>query len=277
MEGNSHSYREQVYKALGVFLTAWYIKMSQAPMLRGNAKAPVLDSGEVNAWLHNLQPDIRPGENNPSGQRRYDEIERRIGNKKSGADIAKSLNDAMRKRHVLDNLRGSMHWSLIGMLLNDKNLADNSGETKNLHISDTSMYEGQTYWFTLKSIADKYKNDLNKLNGGLCTYMMYDSHDVSGGRTGKVIVCPVRAGNVEGVAQRLADIINRKLMEVYHTDKPYAVVKPLDQIEYNVSTGEGKPPKVIQGVRGTGMNIGIDIDCSERIDVDGALVDACGR
>ena len=85
MEGNSHSYREQVYKALGVFLTAWYIKMSQAPMLRGNAKAPVLDSGEVNAWLHNLQPDIRPGDNNPSGQRRYDEIEQRIGNKKSGA------------------------------------------------------------------------------------------------------------------------------------------------------------------------------------------------
>lgn len=273
MEENSHSYRELVYKALGVFLTAWNIKMSQAPMLRGNAKAPVLDSGDVNGWLHNLQPDNRPGENNPSGQRRYDEIEQRIGNKQSGANIAKRLNDAIMSGRVLDNLRGSMHWSLIGMLLNDKTLSDKSGETKKLHTSDTSMYEGQTYWFTLKSIADKYKNDYNKLNGGLCTYMMYDSHDVSGGRTGKVIVCPTRAGNVEGVAQRLADIINRKLMEVYHTDKPYAVVKPLDQIEYNVSTGEGKPPKVIRGIKGTGMNIGIDIDCSERIDVDGALVD----
>ncbi len=277
MEETYHSFREVVNKALGVFLTAWYIKMSQAPMLRGNAKAPVLDSGDVNAWLHNLQPDNRPGETNPHGQRRYDEIERRIGNKKAGEDIAKRLNDAMRSGRVLDNLRGSMHWSIIGMLLNNKALADNSGQTtdqtKNWHTSDNRMYDGQTYWFTVKSIADKYKNDYNKLHGGLCTYMLYDPRDVSGGRTGKVIVCPTRAGYVEGVSQRLADIINRKLMEFYHTDKPYAVVKPLDQIEYNISTGEGNPPKVVRGVKGTGMNIGIDIDCSEKIDVDGALVD----
>lgn len=277
-----------VRKTLAVLLNAWNKKMQLPELIRGDAKPPVLTAETVSGWLHSLMGlrymkvvDVRGGQkiynevppdaSDPAKLYRYQELTKRIGNSTYMENLARRLNKALVDRSVLENVLNTEYCSLLAMVLADKSVKNDTGDIK---ANSGRMFDGKEYWFTLNSVANKV-GDLNKLKGHLCTYMMYDSHDVSGGRSGKVIICPTEAGGIKNIPQRVALMINQKLREKYNIDRDIAVVKPLAEITYNSNAGDANNPRVvtITGIKNTGMNYGVDIDCSERIEVAGAFID----
>lgn len=277
-----------VRKTLAVLLNAWNKKMQKPELIRGNAKPPVLNAETVSGWVHSLMglrymkvTDVRNGQkiyqevppdsSDPAKLFRYQELTKRIANSTYMESLTKRLNKALVDPSVLNNVLNTEYCSLLAMVLADKSVKPDTGDIKS---HNGRMFDGKEYWFTLNSVANKV-GDLNKLKGHLCTYMMYDGRDVSGGRSGKVIICPTEAGGIKNIPQRIAMMINQKLHENYNIDHDIAVVKPLSDITYKVNAGDEKNPRVITitGIKNTGMNYGVDIDCSERIEVDGAFID----
>lgn len=288
MAGLGNPNIDLIRKTLAVLLTAWNRKMQMPELIRGNVKPPVLNAETVTGWMQslmglrymklvdkvngqNIYQEVAPDASDPAKLYRYQELTKRIGNPKYMENLAVRLNSAMTNTNVLENLLNKQFCSLFSMVLSDKSIKNDVSDVKT---NTGRVFDGQQCWFTLDAVANKV-DDLNKLKGHLCTYTLYDSRDVAGGRTGKVIVCPLEAGGIKNIPQRLAMMINQKLREKYNVDRDIAVVKPLSEITYKIKAGDEKNPRVltINGVKGTGMTYGIDIDCSERIEVSGAFVD----
>lgn len=277
-----------VRKTLAVLLNAWNKKMQKPELIRGDAKPPVLNADTVSGWVHSLMglrymrvtdvkngqkiyQEVPPDSSDPAKLFRYQELTKRIGNPAYMESLATRLNQALVDPSVLNNVLNTEFCSLLAMVMSNKLIKNDTGDIK---ASNGRVYDGKEYWFTLTAVANKV-GDLNKLKGHLCTYMTYDSHDVSGGRSGKVIVCPTEAGGIKNIPQRIAIMINQTLRDKYNLDRDIAVVKPLSEITYNDNAGDEKNPRVktITGIKNTGMTYGVDIDCSERIEVGGAFID----
>ena len=286
----SSSKTDLVRKALAVLLHAWYKKMQRPELIRGNAKPPVLNAEVVTEWMEllrglkyshwvneggkNRYKEVPPDD--PNALKEYEELESRIADHSRMAWLANRLNQAIVKPEVIKNLLEKQHTSLLSMVLSDQSSSSNAQPSHTIKTYTGSLLDGKTYWFTLNSVYNKLGGkNLDKLAGHLCSYTMYDPHDVYGGKSGKVIVCPTEAAGIQNIPARVANAINSKLREKYNVDRDYATVKELSQISYNNKAGDSSEARtvVVTGIKHTGMTYGVDIDCSERIDVGGALID----
>ena len=291
---------EHVRAVLMVLVNAWNKKMQLPELARGMAKPPVITAevasqlaGDM-ATLTYMRPitdektgaityaEVAPSDDDKDKKYQYDTIHERMDDPAFTKNLASVLNRAMIDEKVRDNFVGSMHGSLLAMLKNDQTKSTKSNTNVGILSTNTgALHDGERCWFTLAAVTDKLAmkgQKLDALEGHLCTYQLFSRKDVYGGITGKVIVCSQEAAGVKDIPARVAEMINSALREKYNVDHDIAHVVNLSDVTFNVEAGTDPNTgrrKIVKhtGMTVRGMSVGVEIDCSERIQVGKDLLD----